>query len=51
MDIKNFKKAVWEVRKRKQKPRLSKKELKEAFDLMNQANVNKARFKELVMGI
>lgn len=51
IDIKNFKKAVYEVRKRYGKPCLSKKELKEAFDLYKQADENKARFQELVRNI
>ena len=51
MDTKNFKKAVWEVRKKYDKSRLNKKQLKEAFDLYQQSGKNIEKFKELVNNI
>jgi len=47
-DLKTFKKAVWEIRKKYMKPRLSKKELAEAFQLYRNVGENKERFKNLL---
>ena len=50
-DFKKFKQAIWEVRKKYKRPRLTKKQLKEAYDLYIQAGENKAKFQELMKGM
>ncbi len=46
---KDFKKAVWEVRRKYNRPYLTKKQLGEAYILFKEAEGNKERFKMLVM--
>ena len=50
-DFKRFKQAVWEIRKKYEPPRLTKKQLAEVFMLYKQADMNRAKFAELMRGV
>lgn len=51
MNPKHYKKAIWETRKKYQKPRLSKKQLAEAYYLGVQSIENRKRLQALIGGI
>lgn len=51
MKNKKFAKAIWEIRKKYNRAYLTKKQLREAYNLYAQAGENIKKFKELIKAI